>query len=86
MKSFRLYVGERKYLTAAGWAALGVAVAVTCLVGYLGAAPLTDALGPNWVWRVVAGSGLLTWLLALGLFRLAGVPLVAEVEEQQRQN
>lgn len=81
VKSFRLYVGEKKYLTAAGWASLTLAVTATGVVGYFGAAPLTDALGPNWVWRVVAGSGLATWMLAIVLFRLAGFPLIADIPQ-----
>lgn len=79
MKSFRLYVGERKYLTGAGWAALGLAVGTTCAVGYYGAAPLTDAVGPNWVSRIVAAAGLVAWGLAMLAFRLVGVPLIGEV-------
>ena len=79
MKSFRLFVGEKKYLTAAGWASLALAVAATCVVGYLGAAPLTDALGSNWVLRVVAATGLVTWGLAFVLFRWAGFPLIADL-------
>lgn len=78
MKSFRLYLGERKYLTGAGWAALGFAVATTCVVGYYGAAPLTDAVGPGWVSRIVAGTGVIAWGLALLAFRLVGIPLIAE--------
>ncbi len=80
MRSFRLYVGERSYLTAAGWASLAVAVAATAAIGYFGAAPLTDWVGPDSMW-VVAGCGIGVWLLAGILFRVSGWPLVVQVPE-----
>ena len=85
MRSFRLYVGERSYLTAAGWASLAVAVGVTAGVGYFGAKPLTELLGPAWVSRAVAGCGFGSWLLALGLFRLAGFPQIDRLPDDEPQ-
>jgi hypothetical protein len=80
VRSFRLYLGERRYLTAAGWLSLVVAIAVTGAIGYFGAAPLTDLVGPDSMW-VVAGCGIGVWLLAGILFRVAGWPLVVQVPE-----
>jgi hypothetical protein len=82
MRSFRLYVGERNYLTAAGWASLALAGGVTLGVGYFGAKWLTDLFGPAGVSRAVAGVGVGTWLLALALFRVAGFPLIARLTEE----
>jgi hypothetical protein len=83
MRSFRLYVGERKYLTAAGWASLAVAIAATLVIGYFGAAPLNDWVGTDSMW-VVAGCGIGVWLVAQALLRRAGYPLIAEVPEADR--
>ena len=83
MRSFRLYLGERRYLTAVGWASLVVAIAATGAVGYFGAAPLADLVGSDSMW-VVAGCGIGVWLLAQRLLRFAGWPLVVEVPQQTR--
>lgn len=78
MKSFRLYLGERRYLTAAGWASLLAAVAVIGVVGYFGAAWLADLIGPGepMLW-LVAGCGLATWGACGLVFRALGYPLTA---------
>jgi hypothetical protein len=83
MRSFRLYVGERSYLTAAGWASLAVAIVATGAIGYFGAAPLTDQVGSDSMWAV-AGCGIGVWLLAQALFRRAGFPLIARTPEDAR--
>ena len=61
MRSFRLYVGERRYLTAAGWLSVLAASAASAAVGYLGAGWLADRIGPGraMIWSV-AGVGLAT--------------------------
>lgn len=82
MRSFRLYVGERSYLTAAGWASLALAGGLTLDVGYFGAKWLVHLFGPAGVSRAVAGVGIGTWLLALALLRAAGFPLIARLPEE----
>ena len=80
MRSFRLYVGERRYLTRAGWLCLLLALVVTGGVGYLFARPLADAVGPGrGRIAVVAASGVAVWVLGWLAFRAAGFPLIAEL-------
>ena len=79
MGSFRLYVGDRKYLTAAGCVSLSLACAVTAGTAYFGTEWLVDRIGPGkpLVWLVV-GSGLVAWGASWVAFRAAGVPLIAD--------
>ena len=80
MKSFRLYVGERHYLTAAGWLSLLLAIVATTFTGYVGAKWLADNLGPgrSMIW-IVAAAGLVAWGACWLVFRAAGYPLIAEI-------
>lgn len=83
MRSFRLYVGERSYLTASGWASLALAIVATAAVGYFGAKPLNDLIGSDSIW-VAAGCGIGVWLLAQALLRRAGFPLIAQTPDDTR--
>lgn len=82
MKSFRLHVGEKKYLTGAGWASLLLAALLTGFIGYAAAIWLADTIGPGWpmIW-LVAGSGIVTWGLSWLAFHAAGFPLIADSDD-----
>jgi hypothetical protein len=87
MRSFRLYLGERRYLTATEWASLLVAVAVIGAVGYFGAAWLANLIGPGepMLW-LVAGTGLVTWGACWIAFRALGFPLIAEIPADENRS
>lgn len=79
MQNFRLYVGDRRHLTAAGWACLLLTVAATGWFGYAYAADLADRIGAGRLLiGLVAGCGAAVWGLAWLAFRVAGLPLTAE--------
>lgn len=80
MRSFRLYLGERRYLTTAGWLSLLAAVAAVGVVGFFGAAWLANLVGPGrtMLW-LVAGTGLVTWGACGIAFRALGYRLTALV-------
>lgn len=82
MRSFRLYLGERTYLTPVGWASLLLAVVASIVAGVLWAGWLADRIGAGelLMW-VVAGAGLTAWSACLIAFRAAGFPLTARLPE-----
>jgi hypothetical protein len=80
MQSFRPYVGENRYLTAAGWACLLLTIVVTGWFGFTYAADLADRVGVGqlMIWLVV-GCGAAVWGLGWLAFRAAGFSLIAEL-------
>jgi hypothetical protein len=80
MRSFRLYVGHRSRLTAAGWLVLLLSAATTVALGLAGGIWGVSRLSPGAsgiaLFLVTAGAGATVWSAGAGFCRLAGLPRI----------
>jgi hypothetical protein len=76
VKSFRLYLGERVYLTGTGWAVALASAATSAAVGIAFAGRLVDTFGPGrLVIGIVTAAGLAVWGVGVIVCHRFGCPV-----------